>query len=282
MLNGIIIVATGSPMYGRLAYNLAVTIKAVENFPVALLCSGAGMNHISKDQQEVFDYITIVPEHAYAAKLKAYDYSPFENTLYLDADMAWLPKRKPSDLFRELKDIKFAAITEGFYDYDTGKEENSTHYHFWCNPIGAKEAYGLTGILYQWRSEVMYFKKCPEVKALFDMAAKVHADPKVEYQKFGGAVPDEIGINIAACKHGIHPHVRRWKPAYWHRLHGHGASLQDIVNEYYLLSVGGSFASSAVRRCYDTVVRAAHNKLGLQFLFNLRSKRDTIKERSKM
>ena len=279
---GIILIATGSPMYGRLAYNLAVTIKAVEKIPVIVLTNGAALNHLSDERKRVFDEIIQIPEQAFAAKLNVYDYSPFDETIYLDADMVWLPKKTPTEFFNEMKPLNFAAITEGFYDYETGTETNSAHYHFWCNPIEAKEKYGLEGMFYQWRSELMYFRKCDEVKAMFDMAREIQATPKVEYKKFGTFVPDELGINIAACKLGIHPHVRNWRPAYWHRLHGEGKPLHQIMNECYLMSVGGNFATGIMKLCYNKVVSAAHKKLGLQYLFPLQSKRSTIPERQKM
>jgi hypothetical protein len=282
MLKGIAIIATGSPFYGRMAYNLAVTIKAVEDIPVAVLCSGSGLNHLSDRQKKVFDHIIEIDTTAFAAKLSLYDYTPFEKTLYLDADMAWLPKKTPYQLFAELDGVHFTSITEGYYDYKTNQDHGNRMYHYWCNPLEAKERYNLTDKYYQWRSEVIYFEKGSVAKKLFSDAKKIYAKPKVDLKRFAGHVPDELAINIAASKNGIDPHKYKWTPAYWHRLHGEGAGLPQIMQSFYLLSVGGNYATGTMKTCYNNVCMAAHRKLGLQYLFTLQSKKSVIADRVKM
>lgn len=282
MLKGILIVATGAPFYGRMAYNLAVTIKAVENIPVAVLWNGNAMNHLSQRQRGVFDHIIPIDTSSFAAKLSLFDNSPFDHTLYLDADMAWLPKKKPSDLFKELEGVPFTSITEGYYDYETGEDHSNNMYHFWCNPIEAKEKYNLAGRFYQWRSEVIYFEKTKEVKRIFDDAKKIYARPKVNAKMFAGHIPDELALNIAACKNEAHPHKYKWLPAYWHRLHGEGRSLGAIAEMHYLLSVGGNYASGIMKTSYNNVCMAAHRKLGLQYVFTLQSKKSVMPDRIKM
>lgn len=281
-MNGIIIIATGAPFYGRMAYNLAVTIKSVENFPVIVMHSGSGLNHLSEKQKQIFDQVIEIDSISFAAKLTLYDFSPFDNTLYLDADMAWLPNRKPSQLFAELAGVQFTSITEGWYDYDTNTDKGNLMYHYWCDVGQARTQYDLSGKYYQWRSEVIYFEKGEVAKNLFDYAKEIYANPKVTPKKFAGHIPDELAINIAACKQGVKPHVFKWKPAYWHRLHGEGKALPEIARDYYLLSVGGNFASGTMKDCYNRVCKAAHNKLKLQYLFTLQSKKMVLPERIKM
>lgn len=282
MLKGIVIIATGAPFYGRMAYNLAVTIKAVENTQIAVLWNGNSLNHLSARQKEIFDHLIPIDTTSFAAKLSLHDYTPFDHTLYLDADMVWLPKKKPSDLFRELEGVSFTSITEGYYGFDTGEDHSNNKYHFWCNPLDAKEKYNLTGKFYQWRSEVIYFEKGKMVKKIFDDAKKVYAKPKVDAKMFAGNIPDELAINISCCKNGVDPHVYKWMPAYWHRLHGEGRSLGSIADNHYLLSVGGNFASGVMKTSYNNVCMAAHRKLGLQYLFTLQSKKSVMPDRVKM
>lgn len=282
MLKGIVIVATGAPFYGRMAYNLAVTIKAVEDIPIAVLVNGGALNHLSVKQTGIFDQVIEIDTASFGAKLCLYDYTPFENTLYLDADTVWLPKKTPSTLFNELAGTAFTSITEGYYDLDTDEDQGSRMYFFWCDPREAKEKYSLTGKFYQWRSEVIYFEKGKVAKKVFDDAKKIYAKPKVESKKFAGHIPDELAINISACKNGIEPHKYKWLPAYWHRLHGEGRDLGSIAENYYLLSVGGNYASGVMKNCYNRVCMAAHRKLGLQYLFTLQSKKSIMPDRLKM
>lgn len=281
-INGIVIITTGAPFYGRMAYNLAVTIKSAEDFPVTVLHNGSALNHLSERQKKIFDSIIEIDTQSFAAKLTLYENSPYENTLYLDADMLWLPYKKPSDLFKELESVTFTGITEGWFDYETAEDKGNLMYHYWCNPNEAKEKYKLSGKYYQWRSEVLYFKKSSIARKIFEDAKKIYAKPKMEAKKFAGHIPDELAINISTCKHGVEPHVVKWKPAYWHRLHGEGRGLAEIARDYYLLSVGGNYASGVMKDCYNRVCKAAHNKLGLQYLFTLQSKKAVLPERAKM
>lgn len=280
LTQGIILVATGAPFYGRMAYNLAVSIKAVEDIPITVLHAGMGLAHLSDKQKDIFDEIKEVETVAFAAKLTLLDHSPYDQTLYFDADMAWLPNKKPSELFKELEGVVFTSITEGYYDYETATSHANNMYHFWADPVEAAAKWGLSGRFYQWRSEVIYFSK--DAKELFDLAKQAYHDPRVVVKQFAGHTPDELAINIAASKLSIEPHVYKWRPAYWHRLHGEGKSLAEIMSSYYLLSVGGNFASALMKTCYNNVCKAAHRTLGLQYLFTLQSKKSVMPDRIKM
>lgn len=281
MLNrGIILVATGAPFYGRMAYNFAVSVKAVEGIPITVLYNGSGLAHLSAKQLSIFDKRIEIEPSGFSAKLCLMDYTPYDQTLYCDADMVWLPKQKPSQLFDELKGISFTSITEGYYDYETSTDYGNKMYHFWTDPIQAKDIHKLSGKFYQWRSEVMYFEK--SAAPLFKKAKKIYANPKVTVKQFAGHTPDELALNIAASILGIEPHEYKWTPAYWHRLHGEGKQLPEIMQKYYLLSVGGNFASGTMKTCYNNVCKAAHNKLGLQYLFTLQSKKSVMPDRIKM
>lgn len=277
---GVILIATGAPFYGRMAYNLAVSLKAAEDISVTVLHNGTGLSHLSAKQLMIFDNIKEIETKAFAAKLTLFDHSPYEQTLYFDADMVWLPNKKPSQLFDELKDVVFTSITEGHYDYATNENLGNGMYHFWADPLEAADKWGLSGKFYQWRSEVMYFSK--DAGEFFDLAKKVYNNPLVKVKQFAGHTPDELAINIAASKLGIEPHVYKWKPAYWHRLHGEGKRLPEIMQSYYLMSVGGNFASGTMKTCYNNVSMAAHRKLGLQYLFTLESKKSVMPDRIKM
>ena len=289
LTKGIILVATGAPFYGRMAYNLAVSIKSVEDIPITILHNGAGLQHLSEKQLSIFNTIIKIEPTSFGAKLCLADYSPYDCTLYFDADMLWMPRKKPSDLFAELQGVPFTSITEGFYDYASNVDYGNKMYHYWADPLEAKQVYGLTGKFYQWRSEVIYFEK--SAKAMFDLAKEIYRDlvefgmmsnPKIVVKKFADHVPDELAINIAASILNIDPHEFKWIPAYWHRLHGEGRNLPAIMDKYYLLSVGGNFASTTMKTCYNNICKAAHNKLGLQYLFTLQSKKSVMPDRVKM
>jgi hypothetical protein len=282
---GIVLIAVNSPYYGRMAYNLAVTIKAADpNMPIAVIQGGAGLNHLSDDQISIFDYITEAPEGVppFKLKLHLYDLSPFDKTLFLDSDMLLMTGQQPGELFRQLSGIQFTGITEGWYDYQTQTDYGNVKYHYWCNPAQACELHDLKNRLYQWRSELLYFERCKETKALFKLALKLYEKPLVDFKGFvDGAMPDELAFNLATAKLDMHPHVIKWQPVYWHRIHNF-APLNSIIHTHFFLSAGGNWATAEMKNAYNRIASFAHRKLGLQYLFTLQSKKAIIKERVKL
>lgn len=274
-VKGIILIATTHPYYGRMAYNLCMTIKATgTKVPVHLFWSGTALNHLSEDQRCLFDGLHEITQQAFAAKLHLYELSPFDETLYLDVDTAWLPKYKPEDLMNI--DADYASITEGT------NQDPHPKYYFWADWNEIKEVYGIQQI-YQWRSEVVYFKKTERVARMFQVAQEVYAAPRLKtLHRFGEHIPDELAFNIACAKIGIEPHIYKWQPSYWPRLHGDGKTLDTVYYNYYLLSCGSNASSGYTRRIYDRTVAAAAYKLGKRHTFPLFDKKEFIKERIKM
>lgn len=279
-LKGILMCATGHPYYGRMAYNNALSIKAVDKtFPVAVIHSERSLSHLSEMQRRVFDHFILLPGGTgFGSKLHIDLLTPFAETLFLDADMAWMPKRGPDELFTELKDVEFTGITEGH------TEDVSKKYYFWAGVVEIREKYKITGRIYQWRSEVLYFKQTKRVKEMFELARKVHGNPDLKTLiKFGNQVPDELGINIACAHYDIHPHAYKWCPALWPRLHGNnGTNPMDMYNKYYLLSCGSNYATGDMKTLYNNILKAAAFKMKTQHLFPLMDKKSFIPDRQKM
>ena len=276
---GIILLASEHALYGRLAYNMCMSIKAVDkDFPVALVHDGLAVNHLSDTQRRLFDkLIGMDCPGAFGAKLYLDQLTPFDKTLYLDVDMAWLPKYSPRDLIRSLKDTDFASITEG------STEDPSPKYYFWADIEEIKRVYSVEK-MYQWRSEVMFFQKSERVTKMFERARSVYENHQLTtIHFFGGHIPDELAINIATAIEGIEPHVYKWTPAYWPRLHGeHITSLEALYTKYYALSCGSNVVSSNTKKLYDRIIKAAAYKLKQPYLFPMVNKRDVIKSRQKV
>lgn len=288
---GILIFAVKSAYYGRMAYNLAVTIKAMEDISITVVKSGRSLNHLSFQQQTVFDQIIDLPDgipENCGAKLWANTVTPYKETLLLDADMLWLPKKKPSELFTELEGRNFTGIVEGYYDVETKENRAHPQYFFWADPAEIAEVYKVkTGKIYQWRSEVMYFKKAD---AIFKLAQKVFLNPKLNTIKYyASGVADELGINVATAVKGIEPHMFQWSPSFWDRMYGGSVpELGGLYAKYYLASFGSNWNGVQSQDLYNRLVKAACHKLGTQkgtkmeHVFPLQSKKGILPERSKM
>lgn len=287
---GILLLATGHPYYGRMAYNLAMSIKAVDHdFPICIIHSERSLNHLSDNQKKYFDEMILLPEDeakGFAGKLHLDLLSPFEETLFLDADMAWLPKKGPNDLFNELSEVEYTGITEGYYDIDTqNRDEISKKYYFWADVDEIIKKYDIeSGKIYQWRSEVIYFKKTDRVRSFFATAKEIHSSHGLKsIIMFGHQIPDELGINISAAIHEINPHKYKWIPALWPRLHGGSTTqFEDIYLKYYLLSCGSNYTTGDIKKLYDRIIKCAANKFHTQHIFPLIDKKSFIPDRAKM
>lgn len=276
LTKGIILIATGHAGYGQMAYNLACSIKAIEDIDIAVVHSGAALSHLSGSQRNVFTHVIDLPadyKDGFGCKLHLDQLTPFDKTLYLDADMLWLGKN-PSELFAELDGVQFTIITEG------SSESVSNKYYFWADLAEIQAAYKVEKV-WQIRSEVIYFEKGTKV---FKEARKLKPETKLKtIRMFGDKIPDELYFNIACAVLDVSPHKPNWMPAYWSRLHGEiMPNLAVLYRDYYLLSFGSNTASPVMKRTYDNVMKVVTNKLRLPYLFKLKSKKEWAPGRLKI
>lgn len=284
---GVIILATGYPYYGRMAYNLAMTIKAIDkSVNITVAHSGNALNHIRNNNLWVFDDVFEVQEddNQFSHKLRLDEYSPYDETLYIDADCIWVNKQSPNILFDKLTDVEFTGITEGFHDFDNPELSEHGKYYFWADVNEIRDKYNLIGKLYQWRSEFIYFKNTDNISKMFACAQDIYnnASQLKSIKKFADNIPDEIAFNIATNKCNIQPHVYKWQPSYWNRLHNGNVPSIDELQNYYTFSCGSNVSEGSVKRLYDRVVKASAYKLGLQHVFPLVSKKEALTTRQKM
>lgn len=273
---GIVIISTKHPNYGRLAYNLALSIKATENVQIAIVKDDVALSHLTDEQKKFFDQIIDLPEHygtGFQTKLHLDQLTPFDKTLYLDADMVWVGYKKPSELFKELNGISFTGITEG----DNIKP--NPKYYFWADLKEIQDQYKVDKV-YQWRSEVLYFEKGTKV---FKKARELKPEKKLKtIRMFGPYIPDELYFNIATAILGVEPH-KKWMPAYWLRMNNDVMPKPgDLANGYYLLSAGSNWASNQMKKMYDNTMRVVTNKLKVPYLFPLKSKKEWAPGRLKI
>jgi hypothetical protein len=287
---GVSIIATGDHYYGRMAFNLAKTIKAIDkNCPVQLITHGNALNPVRSRDHWVFDIITHADiGNGFEAKLHIDKLTAFENCLLLDADCAWVSKVSPVKLIEQLSEkCFFTSITEGYFNIaEPEKSDVNTKYYFWADVPQLISEYALVDKIYQWRTEVMFLKQCTDVTELFESARYIHAHAQEDLDSlklFAHHIPDELCINVAACIHRIHPHQYKWQPSFWHRLHSENTPpIETLQSNYYILSCGSNMTSPAVKKLYDRIVKAASYKLGMQHVFELINKKQMMPSRQQM
>lgn len=284
-MKGILLIATSHPYYGRLAATLAMSIKAVEDIPIAVIADDVALRHLNEAELALFSQIIPAPVGESgliginALRMNLPKYSPFKETLSMDVDMLWHPKRKPSEAFALLDGRDFTIVNEGYVDLDTGADHTTGKYSHWAAPEAIKEAFGLSGKLYQTRGEFLLFRKSPEVTELYKSARAIQKKPGIDTMLLGGSVTDEFALNIAMNKAGIEPHESKWNPAYWPAIHGNIVPPVYKLTDYLAVSFGGNVATKDTIRIYSIIAGAAAYNLGLQHRFPLQSKRNYLTER---
>jgi hypothetical protein len=133
--------------------------------------------------------------------------------------------------------------------------------------------------IYQTRSEVIYFDKGCKV---FKKARELKPEKKLlTIRYFGDVIPDELYFNIAISQLEIEVPV--FNPAYWSRLNNEVMpNLAILYKDYFLLSFGSNAASPIMKRAYDNVMKVVCYKLGLPYLFKLKSKKEWAPGRLKI
>lgn len=107
----ILITAYKTKYYGQFAYNLAHSIKDKMSIPICLVTDG--LTGLSREDLEIFDIVKIIdtPENPCLFKINLNKYTPFEETLYLDADMICL--NDFSSLIEKIKQHPIYVDTHG-------------------------------------------------------------------------------------------------------------------------------------------------------------------------
>ncbi len=277
---GIVIIALGSPQYGRLAANLASSIRYKDkDINIHLVHTAQSVSHLTEKHKALFSSFAECPPQYYtkndkAVYLKAktciYELSPFDETLMLDADMIWFGSKSATNLFDELKDVDFTIQNRNYFDL--GSDKLDEKYSDWCNIKEVKEKYNTTGRFYHLHSEFIFFKRSESNKQFFDLTRQIFDNPQVKPLKFDNDIPDELAFDIAVAITGKHPHQDNYLPVFWFAM-DHKAAFKDLAKTYYGYSIGGNILPTNVARHYDQMAGFYAKELGLSFHYKVYSKR---------
>lgn len=276
MTKGILIQALGHHNYYQMAVVLAASIKANDpDIPVCLVTD----HTVAIAHAKLFDWVTFPIEESITnkgkkeyikAKLFMYDYSPFDETIFMDVDQIVISGRKLSTVFDELKDIDITFSNTGIANIS-----------IWAKIEEVKELYG-DKPFWNFHSEFVYFKKNDEVKNYFEVAKMVYNEAEIQSAlKFAnGSMADELAFQCAAMITGIYPHKENWTPNFWFDRHPKQAykyPYELVDNITY--SIGGKSNPQHVKTCYNTLAKAYFVKLGLLNPYQVVDKRTYLPER---
>lgn len=284
---GVLLIALGNPNYGKMAYTLASSIKfSSPDIPIHLVYTDSAVTHLTETNFNIFDSIALAPHESYHRKRNQefikvkswmYDLSPFDTTIFLDADMIWLTKNPVTDLFDSLSEQDYTIQNRDFIDM-ADKNVNPS-YSIWANVAEIKEAYGFKkGKYYSLHSEFIYFKKSKENKKFFDEWKKQYDNLKVSHTTFAGGIPDELPLAIATVIHEKYPHQDAYLPIYWEKAEK-AISRTELLEKYYAYSIGGNRITPNQEKTYNDLAKFHANKRGDHFAFKTASKATYLKER---
>ena len=221
------IIALGDSKWADFALNCCLSIKAHDlNQKIGLITDGVCCRDIQSDIDRFFDYQTIVQykqveshiEKAFYTKVNLYELATqmcgeATEFINIDADCLMIPSNGVDELFKENDGRIFSAYCNDVFDFKEGKCKRGD-YTFWCNPLEAKEYFGLTSPLPQLNTSFIYFSKCPLASNLFSVAKKVWYDGYFGFSKYKDSKPDELCFNIACSIANIQPHIYPYRPIF--------------------------------------------------------------------
>jgi hypothetical protein len=292
MKKGILLMASGHSYYGKMAAALAASIRCVSDIQIALFYHGNALEYLSKAEMGLFNQVSQLEDkyvlnsdgsfNPVKARMYMYELSPFEQTLSVGVDNIWL-KKKPEQVFEELKDVSFTIQNGGFSQLD---ENADKLFSVWADIHEVAEAYGIKGKkFYQTYGEWIYSKKDATAKKIFNAARKIFLQkPKTEIHDFiGQSIPDELAFSIAMAQTEIYPHTDNYLPTTYRDINSKGkhrfAPVYKLTGQYFTISMGGNRNPSTTVTNYNLLTSAAYQTLGLQQPHKWKTKRSFLPER---
>lgn len=262
-MKGIITIATKHALYGRYAYNLAISVKAsAPGIPISIIADSVGISHLNASQLSIFDQI-ITPDHddyhsgskctPLTLKYHLPKYTPYQFTIFMDADTILTPMGSVGQVFNSLQQYDFTIANRGLEKPDKGVSQ-------WIDSSILSVPYW-----YDISSEFIYWKQGDKSKAIFESALKHYKENKIPMKSFAGDKPDEPYLMMGMIEQDAKPHKSPYKPSYWYAAEKFANAMQ-IKKGYLMFSLGGKVVPPQQKKIYDELCKNATYKTGLNTL----------------
>ena len=208
---GFVTIATGNEKYYELAYNLLRSYKkyASEETPFALICD----RHTS--QTALFDQVIIVeePNYSYMDKLLLYRYSPFDETIFIDADSLILAD--PQGLWKDFSDVDDVSCYGCTYPLDSDRA--------WFTYDGTGKYKSCIEYLVGLHGGVYFCRKTDRCVAIFETAIELAEHyHQYSFRHFEQPADEPVMAMSLAIHHSVpcaRPMQLLFVPSYWGKLH---------------------------------------------------------------
>lgn len=196
---GFITLATGNEQFYKMAHNLLLSYRyhTKSKTPFAILCDRRNEWTAEFDDVIVIDY----PTYSYVDKMRILDLSPYDETIFIDADCLIYRDLTPLwDIFKEGPDVGVLGVTYplssnlGWWDIkDLGELKEKVSYKMTCQ--GGMYYVRKKGSMLPSFIETCYFIQ----EHYFDY----------HFRMCGDKVADENILSLASCVHHYLP-VKNW------------------------------------------------------------------------
>jgi hypothetical protein len=286
---GVLLIALGHPNYGRMAFNLAVSLKNNEpDLQIALCYTPSAITHLKMygddNINKYFDIMTECPADIYLTGKEKPDYlrakaymdclTPFDDTLFLDADMLALPNRKLLPFFDKLGDFDMAN-----YGYEYIKDVPDDAKDKWGNAKDIKDVYKLEAMAKWYRANsvfVKWVKGSEKANKVFRSVEVIYDAPNVGHLTFAGNVADELAFEIAMMQNNVS--LSELMPSYWRPAIETPLRLNELES-FTFYSIAGNEVIPDMKEGYDTLAKWHFNKAGLEYPYLMKAKSTYLPER---
>jgi hypothetical protein len=280
MTTGILLIAVGHGNYGKMAAQLACSIRANGiDLPILLAHDENTIKYIPSEYKAFFTDFLLIPEHCtklgenscyIKVKSHMYELSPFDATLFLDVDCIALNNGRLAEVLNELKNVDFAIKNSGgvkFSDVKDGQKQ-------WADIKQVQVEYNLhdDDMIWNVHSEFIWWKKTPENEALFTLWNDTFETLKVEPVEFGGCIPDELPLWIAMSITGRKPHEPMYHPSFWPMDSAKKLRIRDL-SDYALVSIGGAVINDVQKNNYDLLATIHCKRMNVRHIFKCENKK---------
>jgi hypothetical protein len=262
---GILLMAYGTSTYGKYAYNMAHSIKHFnKTIPIHLICDSASISDIKTDIFDSFDVIDFLTEDKKdygLSKIKIFERSPFEKTLYLDVDGVCM-----NDV-----DTWFDRIANNHSVYaqlmGVGGLKDSISYNPWASNEVIWEKFRLKedSIYPTLQTSVVYFDQSDEAKLFFEKLNENYKKRlnKDQYKEMWGRSsqhPDELYYSVTMAQMGMVP-TKSIQPIFFPTKN---ESVTIIQNDHLILSMWGAntLVKPYAKDLYDRILFNVFNSIG--------------------
>jgi hypothetical protein len=233
MKKGVLLIAIGNPIYIKMAYNLALSIRANEPMINITLIHDDSISKIDDICKTVFNKLIPTQEtNPFYLKLTINQLTPYDKTIYLDADMVNVKGFSIATLFDQPQ--PFVIANRGIILHNDWEQVDEPTLNV--------------------SSEFIYFEKCEKVDKIFNNAIE-HYVNDYEGRTIGGFRPDEPSIvhGIKSIKYKLKE--MPYHPTYWVGNSKVFVSAEAIKKTYPFLSMGGNRIELRIQQLYDSIMK---------------------------